>query len=442
MNVIVIGAQWGDEGKGKVIDFYGSQAEYIVRYQGGNNAGHTLVVNDSKIVLHMIPSGILHGDKICLIANGVVFDPSAFFKELEHLQSLKVLSAVPQEQIRISERAHLILPYHQRLDQLRENQAAKTHTNIGTTQKGIGPAYEDKASRYGIRCIDLLEPEALALQLQRVLAEKNSLFQHYFQTVAMEFEPLYQDCLQWGERLRPFMADVREILLEALKHQKPVLFEGAQGALLDLDHGTYPFVTASHTSAAAAFTGSGVGLKYPVQVVGVTKAYTTRVGLGPFPTEMEQESAELAAQIRQVGEEWGATTGRARRIGWLDLVALKYAVDMNGISSLALTKSDVLQNIDIIKICTSYRLHGNTIYHFPASASDLSQVEPVYEVMSGWGVYESSLMHTLADLPHELQNYIKFIEQFLGIPIILLSTGPGREETLIISNPFQEELAH
>lgn len=435
-NVVVVGAQWGDEGKGKVVDLYSAQADYIVRFQGGNNAGHTLVVNGKKTVLHLIPSGILHEGKVCLIANGVVFDPAVFFEEVDSLVASEVLGAHPENRIRVSERAHVILPYHRLLDRLREEHASKRQGKIGTTVRGIGPAYEDKVARRGIQVVDLLRPELLKAKLHRALEEKNILLQHLFQAEPVQLEPIYQECLALGNRLKPYVSDTRSSLVEALKQKRPILFEGAQGTLLDVDHGTYPFVTSSNTVAAGALTGSGVGPQAISQVIGITKAYTTRVGTGPFPTEMEKTEPEIAEKIRKVGAEFGATTGRPRRTGWLDLVALKYAVEVNGITGLALMKADVMQNFDFVKVCTGYRIHHSTIYDLPSCVEDLENVEPAYEVLPGWGSYSPQAVKKVDDLPIELQNYMKFIEEFLQIPILLMSTGPGREETLIISNPF------
>jgi adenylosuccinate synthase len=435
MNVVVVGAQWGDEGKGKVVDLYSASADFIVRYQGGNNAGHTLVVNGKKTVLHLIPSGVLHPGKTCLIANGVVFDPAVFFEEVQSLENSGAFTAPAHQVVRVSERAHVILPYHRLLDKLREEHAAKG--KIGTTVRGIGPAYEDKVARRGVQVVDLLRPEVLKGKLERAIEEKNVLLKHHFNAPAIELAPLYEECLRLGERLKPFVADVRGILVNALSQQRPVLFEGAQGTLLDVDHGTYPYVTSSNTVSGGALTGSGVGPGIRPQVIGITKAYTTRVGTGPFPTEMEASEPETAERIRKVGMEFGATTGRPRRTGWLDLVALKYAVEVNGITGLALMKSDVLQDFDHIKVCTAYRLGGNTIYDLPSSIEDLERVEPAYEVLPGWGKYDPKTVRSVKDLPVELRDYMRFIEEFLKTPIVLMSTGPGREETLVIQDPFR-----
>ena len=438
MNVAIVGAQWGDEGKGKVVDLFTSRAEYIVRYQGGNNAGHTLVVNGKKTVLHLIPSGILHEGKTCLIANGVVFDPAVFFHEIDILVGEGALGSDPWNRVRVSERAHVILPYHCLVDKLREEKASKSAAGkIGTTVRGIGPAYEDKVARRGIQVIDLIRPEILKAKLAKAIEEKNILLEHHFGAEKIELDSLYTECVALGERLRPYVANVRNILSDALGHRRPILFEGAQGTLLDVDHGTYPFVTSSNTVSGGACTGSGVGPTAIKQVIGIAKAYTTRVGSGPFPTEIEFTEPEMAKKIRDIGNEYGATTGRPRRVGWLDLVAMKYAVQVNGMTGIALMKSDVLQDFDFVKVCTAYHLGGNTIYEFPTSSDDLAKVEPMYEVMPGWPKYRAQDVQGISELPAEMRNYVKFIEDFLGVPVVLLSTGPGREETLEISDPFR-----
>jgi adenylosuccinate synthase len=437
-NVAVVGAQWGDEGKGKVVDLYSAKADFIVRFQGGNNAGHTLVVNGKKTVLHLIPSGVLHPGKTCLIANGVVFDPVVFFQEIDSLIASGVLTQ-GHDVVKVSERAHVILPYHRVIDRLREEHGAKEKGGsgkIGTTVRGIGPAYEDKVARRGLQVIDLLRPAILRTKLERAIEEKNVLLKHHFGSPAIELEPLYQECLKLGERLRPFVADVRGILVKALKERKPVLFEGAQGTLLDVDHGTYPYVTSSNTVSGGAMTGSGVGPQAVQQVIGITKAYTTRVGTGPFPTEIENTEKETAERIRKVGAEFGATTGRPRRTGWLDLIAMKYAVEVNGITGLALMKSDVLQDFDEVKVCTAYKLDGKVLHDLPSCVEDLERVEPVYESHPGWAKYDPKVVKTVAELPKELRAYMAMIEERLGVPIVLMSTGPGREETLVIRDPF------
>jgi adenylosuccinate synthase len=438
MNVAVVGAQWGDEGKGKVVDLFSQKAEFIVRYQGGNNAGHTLVVNGKKTVLHLIPSGVLHPGKMCLIANGVVFDPKVFFEEIDSLVSSGVFTqAQASERVKVSERAHVILPYHCLLDRLREEHGAKEKGGmIGTTVRGIGPAYEDKVARRGIQVVDLLRPEILKTKLARAIEEKNILLKHFFDSEQIELNRVYEDCLKMAERLKPFISDVRATLVGALAGKRPILFEGAQGTLLDVDHGTYPYVTSSNTVSGGAMTGAGVGPTAVSQVIGITKAYTTRVGTGPFPTEIEHTEKETAERIRKIGAEFGATTGRPRRTGWLDLVALRYAVEVNGITGLALMKSDVLQSFETIKVCTAYRLDGKLLKDLPSSIEDLEKVEPVYETLSGWGDFDTKNVKSMSDLPKNLQSYVKYIETSLGVPVILMSTGPGREETLLLSDPF------
>lgn len=431
MNVAVIGAQWGDEGKGKVVDLYSAKARYIIRYQGGNNAGHTLVVKGKKTVLHLIPSGVLHPGKICLIGNGVVFDPTVFFQEVDELTLGGILSAPAPEVIRVSERAHVILPYHRLLDQLREKTATSDKVGkIGTTGRGIGPAYEDKVARRGIQVIDLLHPALLFKKLQTALEEKNTLFKHHFGMEPIEIAPLFDECIAMGEKLRPYISDTRALLMQAINKKDPILFEGAQGTLLDVDHGTYPYVTSSNTIAGGLSSGCGVGLQVCKQVIGITKAYTTRVGTGPFPSEIEATEPEVAQKIRQIGAEFGATTGRPRRVGWLDLVALKYAVEVNGLTGLALMKSDVLCGFEKIKLCTAYRLNNATIHDIPSCVEDLEKVEPAYESVPGWGPL------TGKTLPKTFQDYIKRIEKAVGVPVVLISTGPGREETLVVTDPF------
>ncbi|MFZ9596123.1 MAG: adenylosuccinate synthase [Bdellovibrionia bacterium] len=429
-NRVVVGAQWGDEGKGKIVDLLSAQADLIVRYQGGNNAGHTLVVQGKKTVLHLIPSGILHPGKTCLIANGVVFDPTVFFQEVELLQKAGVLGDAPHERLRVAERAHVILPYHRLLDQLREERAASG--KIGTTGRGIGPAYEDKVARRGVQVMDLLRAEVLKTKLQKALEEKNTLFQSHFNTAPIEFHALYAQCVKLGEALRPYVSDVRLQLMEAIQNQRPILIEGAQGTLLDVDHGTYPYVTSSNTVAPGALTGSGLGMNCIDEVLGITKAYTTRVGAGPFPTELKDAEQATGEWIRKVGQEFGATTGRPRRTGWLDLVALKYAVEVNGLTGLAFMKADVLNGLDHLKVCTGYQLGSTTFFDLPSSVEDLEKVEPIYEVMPGWSTFDSQKIKTRDDLPIELQNYMDFIQKHLGVPIRILSTGPAREETLFL----------
>ncbi len=435
-NVAVIGAQWGDEGKGKIVDLYSSQSDLIVRYQGGNNAGHTLVVNGRKTVLHLIPSGILHPGKVCLIGNGVVLDPLVFFEEVETLIQSGVLSDAPEKLIRISERTHVILPYHRKLDRLREERAKGRKGEIGTTVRGIGPAYEDKVARRGIQVIDLLHPSLLKEKLERSLEEKNVLFKGLFQTDAASLQEVYDHCLKMGELLKPYIANVRSILNQGIRDKKTVLFEGAQGMLLDVDWGTYPYVTSSSTVSGGIFSGCGVPPAAVQSIIGIAKAYCTRVGTGPFPTELEKTQPELAQEIRRIGAEFGATTGRPRRTGWLDLVLLKYSVEINGMTGIALMKTDVLDGFEELKVCTGYRLNGRTIDELPACIEDTEGVEPVYQTLKGWKKYNTRAVRSKNDLPAELQSYIRVIEDFVGVPVVLVSTGPDREETLQIRSPF------
>ncbi len=429
-NVAVIGSQWGDEGKGKVVDLYSAKADFIARYQGGNNAGHTLVVNGKKTVLHLIPSGVLHKGKTCLIANGVVFDPLCFFEEIDQLIAANVLGHAPWNSVKVSERAHVILPYHCQIDKLRENHLAHSDSKIGTTHRGIGPAYEDKVSRRGIQVIDLLDAKVLRRKLQLAIEEKNVLLKNLYSAPAIELEPLLAECLKLGERLRPYVNNVRSILVQATVDKKPILFEGAQGTLLDIDHGTYPYVTSSNTTAAGAFSGTGLGLGSPTRVIGITKAYVTRVGSGPFPSEIEKSEPQMAEQIRKIGMEFGATTGRPRRVGWLDLVALKYAVEVNGLDGLALMKADVLSGLSEIRVCTGYKIKNAVIHDFMTASYDLDQVKPIFESLPGWTDLNDGVTGNFL-------KFIRFIEAYVKTKVILVSTGPGREQTLELENPFQ-----
>jgi len=434
--VAIVGAQWGDEGKGKVVDLYSLSADLIVRFQGGNNAGHTLVVGGKKTVLHLIPSGVLHKGKTCLIANGVVFDPKVFFEETTALEEAKVFQTTASDSIKVSERAHVILPYHRDLDRLREEHASKQKAQIGTTVRGIGPAYEDKVSRRGIQVIDLIHTESLKEKLARAIEEKNNLFKNFYNHPEIDLEATYHYCLEMGKRLKPFVADVRQTLELAIQGGKKVLFEGAQGTLLDIDHGTYPYVTSSNTIIGGALTGCGVGPRAVSEVIGICKAYTTRVGKGPFPTEIEESDPQTAKKIRDIGAEYGATTGRPRRVGWLDLVALKYAKELSGLTGIALMKADVLDGMETIQICTSYSLNGEKRNTPPALASELEKVVPVYQNLSGWPKYDSTKIKSKSDLPKQLIDFIELIEKFIEVPVVLLSIGPDRAQTLEIKNPF------
>lgn len=424
--VVLLGAQWGDEGKGKVTDFLAEKADLVVRYQGGNNAGHTVVAKGEEFKLHLIPSGILYSDKTCLIGNGVVVDPKVLLEELNYLAERKVKIG----KLRISSNAHIIMPYHRLLDELEEE--ARGDQKIGTTKRGIGPAYVDKTMRVGIRMIDLLDAEEFAAKLNRNLAVKNNLFVKVYGKDPLDFESIYQEYLGYAEKLRPFVTDGSLAIDEAIKAGEKVLFEGAQGTLLDLDHGTYPFVTSSHPIAGGACIGAGVGPTQINKVVGVIKAYTTRVGEGPFPTELMDEMGD---QIREAGHEFGTTTGRARRCGWFDAVIARYAVRVSGISDFALMKLDVLSGLEKVKICVGYRVNGEVIYEFPQSQKVFNACEPVYEELPGWQE-DITGVKSFEDLPANAQAYIQRIEKLTKTKVTLVAVGPGREQTIIRGQIF------
>ena len=429
MSVVVVGIQWGDEGKGKIVDLLTEKADMVVRFQGGNNAGHTLVAEGKKFVFHLIPSGILHKEKMCVIGNGVVIDPFVLLEEMETLE--KEGLAVTPDRLKISSRAHLILPYHRSLDLAREDKSGK---KIGTTGRGIGPAYEDKVGRRGIRVADFLAPEVFAQKLAENTEWVNFVLTRYLGKDPLgpgEFEGL-DDTLR--DRLRPFVTDTSVLLHEALQESKAILYEGAQGALLDVDHGTYPYVTSSNTVTGNVCSGSGVGPTTIKEVVGVLKAYTTRVGGGPFPTELFDETGQA---LRDRGAEYGATTGRPRRCGWFDAVAVRHAVRINGVTSLALTKLDVLDDLETIKVCTSYRLDGASRESFPALASELERVEPAYETLKGWQ-RDISGCRTWEELPDKARAYISYIEKMAGVPVDIVSVGSDRAQTIIRRHPFGE----
>lgn len=425
-SVVLIGAQWGDEGKGKVTDFLAEKADIVVRYQGGNNAGHTVVVGDEEFKLHLIPSGILYPDTICVIGNGVVIDPAVLLKELDYL----VERGISIDNLRISERAHIIMPYHKKLDEVIEE--SKGASKIGTTKRGIGPAYMDKAARVGIRFIDMLDKDEFAIMLERNLAEKNNLLDKVYGVEGFDKEEIMAEYLGYAERLRKYSADTSVIIHNALKSGKNVLFEGAQGTLLDLDHGTYPYVTSSHPIAGAACIGAGLGPTEITKVLGVVKAYTTRVGEGPFPTELNDE---MGAHLRDVGHEFGTTTGRPRRCGWFDAVITRYTVRTSGLTSMAVTKLDVLTGMDTLKICTGYRRGNEIITNFPASLKVLAECEPVYEEMPGWKEDITSAKK-IEDLPAAAQNYLKRISELSGAPISILGVGTRRSQTIIMDQLF------
>lgn len=427
-NVIIVGAQWGDEGKGKVVDIYTEHAQQVVRFQGGNNAGHTLVVGDEKTVLHLIPSGILHEGKRCIIGNGVVLDPKVFLEEIDGLKQKGYLK--DDSQLLVDGSVNLIMPYHRAIDIAREQKAAGK--KIGTTGRGIGPTYEDKVGRRGIRFADLLKPETFARKLKEVLPEKNFYLEKYLGEQPLSEEAILEEYLGYGERLRSYLGKASILVNKSIAEGDNVLFEGAQGSLLDVDHGTYPYVTSSSTVAGGACTGVGVGPSFIDEVIGITKAYVTRVGEGPFPTELHDEMGE---QIRKTGSEFGATTGRPRRTGWLDIVALREAVRTNGLTGLALTKMDVLNELETIKVCTAYRYKDQLIEEFPAELDVLRDCTPVYEEVAGWQ-QDINDVKEYEQLPQKAIDYVEKIEAWTGCQVVLVSVGPRRDETMVRRNPF------
>jgi len=425
--IVVVGVQWGDEGKGKIIDLLAKSTDVVVRFQGGNNAGHTLVVNGEKFVFHLIPSGILHKGKRCVIGSGVVVDPQVLIEEIDSLKGKGYLQ--DDSQFLLSEEAHLIFPYHKQIDKGRERIRSG---EIGTTGRGIGPAYEDRASRDGIRVIDLTEEEIFRRKLEETLAQKNYYLTHVLQEQGVELEPLYQEYMRYGERLRRYVANTSLFLAQQIKEGKRILFEGAQGTLLDVDHGTYPYVTSSSTVAGNACSGSGIGPTQIDLVLGITKAYTTRVGGGPFPTELTDD---IGAMLREKGGEYGATTGRPRRCGWFDAVVVRHAVRVNGLGALAITKLDTLTGLKTIKVCTAYRLGKDTITEFPASAERVARCQPLYEEYEGW-TEDISGIRELSQLPPAAQRYLEQIERLTQTPIHIVSVGAQRDQTIIRHNPF------
>ena len=427
-NVAIIGAQWGDEGKGKIVDLFTHDADIIVRFQGGNNAGHTLVVNGRKTVLHLVPSGALHPNKLCVIGNGVVVDPEILIEEIDALKAQGHLQS--DEQLRISEQAHVIMPYHKAIDLARERLRGKG--KIGTTGRGIGPAYEDKVARIGIRFVDLLEEDTFREKLERNIEEKNFYLKAILQEQALDFNEMHDSYSRYREKLKGYVTNTGLLLDQRIRAGKRVLFEGAQGTLLDVDHGTYPYVTSSSTITGGACSGSGVGPQHIQQVIGISKAYTTRVGSGPFPTELDGADGET---LRREGAEFGATTGRSRRCGWFDAVSVRHAVRMNGLTGIALTKLDVLTGFKKIPICTAYRYNGRSVSEFPASSKVMAGAQPVYEEMDGWSERLDDVKQ-FADLPATAQRYVRRIENVIGTEIILVSVGPGREQTIVLRNPF------
>ena len=422
---IVLGAQWGDEGKGKMTDYLAEEADVVVRFQGGNNAGHTVEVEDKQYKLHLIPSGILHDEKLNVIGNGVVVDPKALFKEIDYLIDLGI--KVTPEKLIVSDRANVIMPYHRTLDALKEK--ARGKNDIGTTGKGIGPCYTDKIERSGIRVCDLMHKAEFEEKLRANIAMKND----YIKLLGGEelnFDEIFNEYMEYAERLRPFVQDTSVRIYDEIKADKRVLFEGAQGMLLDIDYGTYPYVTSSNTTSGGVSNGTGIGPTMITNAVGIAKAYTTRVGKGPFPTELEDATGEW---IRDKGHEYGTTTGRSRRCGWLDLVILKTSVRVCGLTSLVVTKIDTLAGLEKLKVCVGYKLDGKVIDYFPASLEDLAKCEPVYEEFEGWGD-EVANARSYEELPENAKIYLRRIEEFTGTKISIVGVGPRRDQTIRVTD--------
>jgi len=424
--VVVIGTQWGDEGKGKIVDYLAEKADVVVRYQGGNNAGHTVIVGGNEFKLHLLPSGILYKDKTCVIGNGVVIDPGVLIKELENMKEKGVDTAG----LRISNRAHVIMPYHRLLDAVEEDY--RGDFKIGTTKRGIGPCYMDKNARSGIRMVDLMDEEEFSAKLERNLEAKNHLLKAVYNEEGFEFEAVKAEYLGYAEKLRPFIADTSAVLHEAISQGQKVLFEGAQATQLDLDHGTYPYVTSSHPIAGGACIGAGIGPSKISKVIGVVKAYTTRVGEGPFPTELLDETGET---IRKQGHEYGTTTGRPRRCGWLDACVVRYAGYVSGIDYMAITRLDILDNLKTLKMCVGYKYKGELLKEFPASLKVLADVEPVYEEFEGWQT-DISGIRSYDELPANARRYLERLSEVSGIKIGIVSVGPRRDQTIILHEMF------
>src|SRR5438067_4257468 len=425
MIIVVIGAQWGDEGKGKIVDLLAERFEIVARYQGGHNAGHSVYVGERAFVLRLLPSGIVHPDKICVLGNGMVIDPKAFFEEADQLAEQGV--RVTPERVRVSSRAHLILPYHRALDHTSEERLG--NERVGTTLRGIGPAYEDKAGRRGIRVADALVPDVLRSRIERNLEDANRIIVAYG-GVALNAGEIFDETSRLAERLEPFITDTTYFINKSAREGRSILIEGAQATLLDVDHGTYPFVTSSSTTAGGASTGLGLAPQRITGVLGIVRTYTTRVGEGPFPTEMLKGEEELGQMIRERGREYGAVTRRPRRCGWFDAFATRYAAEINGFSSVALTKLDVLDALDEIKVCTGYRLDGQLLNSFPAVSQDLRRIEPVDATLPGWKTSTEGITEIDA-LPAEARSYVEFLSSEIGVEIGLISTGPERGQTIV-----------
>jgi len=428
-NVVVVGTQWGDEGKGKIVDLLAEDADMVVRFQGGNNAGHTMVVEGEQFIFHLIPSGILQG-KTCAIGNGVVVDPGVLLEELDRLDSRGI--TVDPDKFLISERAHVIMPYHKAVDAAREQ--FKGDKKIGTTGRGIGPAYEDKATRRGVRFVDLLDPEVFAEKVNTILDEKNFYLKNYLSADVLDSDKIIDQYAAYTEKLAPYVTNISVAIDQAIKKGQQVLFEGAQGTHLDIDHGTYPYVTSSNTLAGNACCGAGVGPRQISDVIGIVKAYTTRVGMGPFPSELLDD---IGDQIQEKGAEFGATTGRRRRCGWLDTVLLRNSVRLNGLSSVAITKLDVLGELESLKICTTYDYKGQQLDEFPASLDVLADCKPIYETLPGWPEDISGIKN-FDELPQNVKSYLKRVEALIKTPVSIVSVSPERDATMVLSNPFRK----
>jgi adenylosuccinate synthase len=420
-NRVVIGTQWGDEGKAKVVDFATEEADIIIRFQGGANAGHTVEVGEEKFIFHMIPSGIMRPDKVCVVGNGVVFEPEQFLAELDELKDKNIDTG---DRIVLSDSAHVVFPYHKEMDKLGEKAAGRGA--IGTTGRGIGPTYMDKVMRSGLRTCDLLDQDILSKKLTSIIEEKNRVFKRMFGSEGVSAEEVIERYTEYGKILKPYIRDTVVFLNNAVKSGKRLLFEGAQGTMLDIDHGTYPFVTSSNTTIGAVCTGSGVGPGIIDQVIGIVKAYTTRVGNGPFPSELTDATGD---KLQEIGAEFGATTGRRRRCGWLDAVVLRKSAMINGITHLAVTKMDVLDSFEEIKVCTGYKMRGKTLEYFPSQTEDLEDIEPVYEVLPGWNTQISKITQW-EDLPENARKYLEYISQLVEKPIGMVSVGPKRHQTV------------
>lgn len=426
-NIVIVGTQWGDEGKGKIVDLLAEFADLVVRFQGGNNAGHTMVVAGEQFISHLVPSGILQ-NKTCIIGNGVVVDPAVLVGELDNLSNRGV--DVGPDRLKISEKAHIIMPYHKQIDHAREKM--KGDKKIGTTGRGIGPCYEDKSSRRGIRFAELIDPEVFTEMVTSVLKEKNFYLEHFFADEALDPQDIIDQYQGYAKRLAPHVTNISVFIHDAIKQGKQVLFEGAQGTHLDIDHGTYPFVTSSNTVAGNACCGAGIGPKEITDIIGIVKAYTTRVGRGPFPTELFDEIGDM---IQKKGVEFGATTGRRRRCGWLDIVLLRNSIRLNSLTGLVITKLDVLDGLPSLDICTGYEYEGRIIRDFPASLKVLDACKPVYETLPGW-TEDITQIRGFEDLPKNAKTYLARIEELAETPIQIISVGPGREETIVLKNPF------